>query len=218
MTATSGDEREVPSELEPLVRDYRRGADAVPPAELDAAVLARARAAVARRRRMPGWWVPATLAATVLVAFSLVSRVRDESAPHPAAGERARQSSESAEPAAPRLDRSSAETPVAPAPSAPAAIETAPASEALAQDRAKGDSAPAAGTLAGEASGTPAGAAPAAAMRAQPAAVAPAGPEAWLARIESLESAGRLEEAAAERRELEAAYPGWLAQHATSRD
>jgi len=35
-------------------------------------------------------------------------------------------------------------------------------------------------------------------------------PEAWLARIEALEQAGREDEAARERAALEAAYPGWL--------
>jgi len=37
-------------------------------------------------------------------------------------------------------------------------------------------------------------------------------PEAWLARIEALERAGREDEAARERAALEAAYPGWLEQ------
>jgi hypothetical protein len=56
--------------------------------------------------------------------------------------------------------------------------------------------------------------------RAQASAEADAlpGPEAWLARIEALESAGRLDEAAIERERLEEAYPGWLAQHAPARD
>jgi hypothetical protein len=43
-------------------------------------------------------------------------------------------------------------------------------------------------------------------------------PARWLERIEALEAAGRHEEAAAERQRLEAAHPGWLAQHAAQRD
>jgi hypothetical protein len=46
----------------------------------------------------------------------------------------------------------------------------------------------------------------------------PGTPEDWLARIEALEAAGRHEEAEAERRRLEEAYPGWLAEHAGQRD
>jgi hypothetical protein len=51
----------------------------------------------------------------------------------------------------------------------------------------------------------------AAAARTAERATTPATPEAWLEKIEALETAGRLEEAARERALLEEAYPGWLA-------
>jgi hypothetical protein len=49
-------------------------------------------------------------------------------------------------------------------------------------------------------------------------AVSEEAPEDWLARIEALEAEGRHAEAEAERQRLEAAHPGWLAQHAGERD
>jgi len=49
-------------------------------------------------------------------------------------------------------------------------------------------------------------------------AMAAESPEDWLARIEALDAAGRHEEADAERRRLEEAHPGWLAEHAAQRD
>lgn len=58
------------------------GADEPPP-ELDAEVLAEARRAVAppRRRRPAGWLLPAALAATVLLSFSLLLRMGGLPAP-----------------------------------------------------------------------------------------------------------------------------------------
>jgi hypothetical protein len=62
-------------------------------------------------------------------------------------------------------------------------------------------------------------AAPAAAPRVMaPPAASEEPPEDWLARIEAIEAEGRHAEAEAERQRLEAAHPGWLAQHAGKRD
>ena len=169
---------------DPVVEGTRRLEAGAPPPHVDAAVRAAARRA-ARRRRASAWTLPAALAATVLVAFSLVVQVQRDGVP-------------------------SADDVPAPA--------DEPAAAAVLQEAA-----PATGSLpmadgSAEKSATPAVAAAAAPRASRSAAPLPGTPEDWLVRIEALEAAGRHEEAEAERRRLEEAYPGWLAEHAGQRD
>jgi hypothetical protein len=150
--------------LKQVAEPFRRAADGEPPAAVDAAVRANARAAL-RRRRASAWTLPAALAATVLIAFSLVVQVqRDETAP-------------------PEDAEAAADPPAASVLLQEAAPARAGAPHALAADAA-----------------------------------APDTPERWFERIQALEAAGRHEEAEAERARLEAAHPGWLAEHAAARD
>ena len=197
MTGKAADDRELMRELDALARASGREPDAAPPAEVDAAVLARARAA-AGRRRVPAWWIPATAAATVVIAFSLMLRVQEDAVTVPAVMDAA----------GPREGRAA---PTAPA-SAPASAEVAGTSPQVASEApsAAPPPLPAASSEADVAT-----------LRAAPSAktVAPTpDPQAWLARIEALEAEGRIQEAAAERERLEAAYPGWLERRARGRD
>ena len=175
--------------LQQVAEAYRHTGAGEPAAALDAAVRDRARAA-ARRRRASAWTLPAALAATALIAFSLFVQVqRDAGAP--------------AEDAVTPADEPSAtmilqEAAPAPPPVAPMA---APVAGQAAEKAATRIVAPAATRQSGALHDE--GADP---------------PERWLERIEALEAAGRHEEAAAERQRLEAAHPGWLAQHAVQRD
>ncbi len=179
--------------LEPIAQAYKRLGEGEPPAAVDAAVRARAREA-ARRRRAPAWTLPAALAATVLIAFSLVLNLQqDENATLP----QERPSRD--EPAAAATMQDAA--PAAPPAAAPAVT---PAGAPMADGPAQNSTARAAAT-------------------AEELAVAPLSaseetPEEWLERIEALEAAGRQDEARAELQRLEAAHPGWLAQHASERD
>ena len=213
--------------LDELREHYRRLDGSAPPPDVDEAVLARARAAARRRPRVPGWWVPTALAATVVIAFSLLLRIEQEpvgtalteraEAPLSRQATQGMQAPDSTheavgpDAAAPTVD-ASAEVEEAPAvpPSAPPPEPAAPVSEA---------EAPAASSTAHPATRTTAPAteaAPRARIQAADA-VLPA-PEEWLARIEALEAAGRHDEARSERERLEAAYPGWLAGQARKRD
>jgi len=185
-------------ELDALARARGREPGDAPPTEVDAAVLARARAA-AGRRRVPTWWIPATLAATVLIAFSLMLRVQEDMRVVPAATDVPAPAEGQAVPAAPAT--------------APASAEVAGTSPQVASEApSAAPPAPAAGSSAADV----------ATLRAAPSAKAaappPPDPEAWLAKIEALEADGRPREAATERERLEAAYPGWLEQRARGRD
>ena len=197
MTGRPAEDRELMRELDALSQARGHEPGDAPPAAVDAAVLARARAA-AGRRRVPAWWIPATLAATVVIAFSLMLRVQEDATTVPAAMDAA----------GPREGRS---LPAAPA-SAPASEEVAGTSPELAPQAAPSAPPP----LPAASSG-----ADVATLRAAPgakAAAPPPDPAAWLAKIEALEADGRMQEAAAERARLEAAYPGWLEQRARGRD
>lgn len=178
--------------LQQLVEAFRHtGAGGEPGASLDAAVRDHARAA-ARRRRASAWTLPAALAATALIAFSLfVQLQRDAGVPAEDAATPAD------EPSAARILQEAAPAPSPP----PAAPMAAPAAAEAAQKAATPIVAPAATRQAGALQDAPAEA-----------------PERWLERIEALEAAGREEEAAAERQRLEAAHPGWLAQRNGQRD
>lgn len=56
----------------PLSRAYRETGREEPPAHLDAAILAQAKAAVATHRRKPRWFMPLSLAATVVLSIGVV--------------------------------------------------------------------------------------------------------------------------------------------------
>lgn len=206
MNDRSAADRALARELDSLSRGYRSQPGDTPPADVDAAVVARARER-AGRRRLPTWWVPASLAATVVIAFALMLRVQQEAVMAPAGGEAA----------GPVAEATRAEPPPQVAAQAPrAAPSPAPVTaplEAPAHDTAVTESAPARAAKLAPQAGV-------AGLRAPESAEADAlpEPEAWLSRIEALEAEGRMQEAAAERERLEAAYPGWLEQRARSRD
>lgn len=248
MTDMPGNDPEFHRDLESLARDYRRVATGAPPAAIDTAILEHARQAAARRRRVPAWWVPAALAATVVVAFSLVMRIQQESAAPAAIEEVAAPISRGPDGAPVGAAILPRETELAPRPDVPPTPAESPqaagsARKESAPPRPVEDARPAATAAArspqsaddtggpvrrdhtapaspGASAAAATMRAPAAAMRVQASAEADAlpSPEAWLARIEALESAGRLDEAAIERERLEEAYPGWLAQQALARD
>lgn len=211
-----------------LLRLYERTRSGEPPPSVDAAILARARAAVAPARTPRRWWIPASIAATALIALSVVVEVDRQTGPVTAprfdeARQLEKRDTEAAEaaptpPAAPTADatlpapvpaESAPSKPPVPAPAGEAALPTPspqPTPGAL-RERSQ----PATPDLQS--------------MRAAPAAVS-AGqaeadaaiptPEQWLARIEALEAQGRDTEAARERAALEAAYPGWLERHSST--
>ena len=56
----------------PLSRVYRETGREEPPAHLDAAILAQAKAAVGARRSKPRWFMPLSLAATVVLSVGVV--------------------------------------------------------------------------------------------------------------------------------------------------
>jgi hypothetical protein len=216
------DERDLASKLDRLGRIRTHAASASPPPELDAVILARSRAALDAGRRARRWWIPASVAATALIAFSLVTRVQQEVDGGPAADvatlprPAAVRDSDSPSPAAiaPELEA----PPLQPAPTAeadaPAGKRSVPPRQSMPRETSAQTLEPA------PLADTPAPA-PAATPRQDPAHVAnaaekagriapPITPEAWLKKIEALEAAGRTEEAARERALLEKAYPGWL--------
>lgn len=189
-----------------------------PPPHVDTAVKARAREALRSRRAAPRWWIPASLAATVLLAFTVVLQVDRQTG-------REAVPSDAAAPAELASAESAAESPSGDAHSAsgmPARI--APATPPPAADREPTDAASGPASLA--APPPPPAAAREAPIerRAAPApmsaASAPAGelpsPEDWLRRIEELEAQSLHEAAEAERARLEQAYPGWLEQRERS--
>ena len=237
------DEHELTAELGKLGRIHAGAAGGSPPASVDATILGRSRDAVRASSRSRRWWIPASVAATALIAVSLVTRIQHEAATGLPENSvvTARKPSAEATSAAPGPSLVQDSSPQ-PAPDAPAAIEDAPPlpadreaekrgmppRQAMPRVKSTPEAPPASadpdtgaapvGAALVEASGlprvapAPAVTAPAAAAaRTAERAAAPVTPEAWLERIEALETAGRLEEAARERALLEEAYPGWLA-------
>jgi hypothetical protein len=250
MKDTTDDERDLAAELGRLGRIHARAASPAPPPQLDAAILARSREAVRARQRPRRWWIPASVAATALIAFSLVTRIQQEVQHEPPSADAAIAAAPPA--TATGGDKESAPAVDASRPSVPAAVpadstaETAPvAATRLAAPAAEAPPSPE--TLALQAN-APTGkravpARQAVPRRAQaapatdepPTGTASAGqesslaaptadntgriaprmtPEAWLEKIEALESQGSTEEAARQRALLEEAYPGWLAGRA----
>jgi len=217
-------------EIDALTRVYERTRGETPPPHVDAKVLSHARQAVALPRRPRRWWIPVSVAASALLAVSLVMRIGHEAGPVPADRGSLEPGVTGTGPAtagyAGPAGRRAAELPQpdAAAEAAPTvAADTTRMAEPQQAVEADGpgpvlESSPAAAVpataSAGESRLEATAAAPtqksAAGMRsAEP---VPA-PDAWFERIGRLEAEGRLEEAAAERKALEAAYPGWLAEH-----
>lgn len=225
---------------EPIDREAWRRALArdagEPPRATDERIRAEARRVLAPHTGR--WWLPASLAASLLLAVLIVQWQYEEirspapvtefdMAP-PAAREAAPPAASPAEPAA--ADAAAAPMPApaeerfvppprmeAPAAPAPAAADRA-APVQLAEPEADARRQPA-----GRAAMVPAQENAASAvtglrqigdLRSQEAAAAkPRTPEQWYAEIEALRKAGRNAEADAELARLEEAYPGWLEQH-----
>lgn len=192
-----------------VLRVYSRLAREEPPRAVDAAVLAAGREAVRPARHgVRRWWIPASVAASAVLALSVVLEISREDA-----REETRDLDRPAQTEG--LSRERAEQAPSPAPAADVPVPAAPPPPPAAagqsmESRAAGPSREAAPRAIRQRPGdTPEAlsSVPAVdAMRTAPS------PEAWLARIEALERAGREDEAARERAALEAAYPGWLEQ------
>lgn len=222
-------------EDKPVDRDaWRRlleqGGDA-PPALTDARVRAAARRALAPRSKR--WWLPASLAASMLLAVLLVQWQYGEPAPPavvsesdyaaPAAEETASRQIAPAQPATAPAERRlpSAVAPPATkesrAADAPSADETKQEGETLSEIRTSAARrreeaalaapvTPVTGVTQQDLAGNSAGVV---GKTHESREVLPA-PEDWYASIEDLRAAGRHEEAEREQERLEAAYPGWL--------
>jgi hypothetical protein len=187
-----------------------------PPRATDERIRAEARRALAPHTGR--WWLPASLAASLLLAVVIVQWQYDAiRSPVPVT------ESDVARPSAPAPTSPAA--PQAASPAESAAVEPAPADaagkEAPAELRLHEMEAPR--EPAGRAAAVPAqdAAAPAVTGLGQigelhsreKAAAKPRTPEQWYAEIEALRAAGRHAEADAELARLEEAYPGWLEEH-----
>ena len=201
--------------LEPLRRSYAHAGGGSPPHDVDAAVLAHGRAALQSKTRRRRWWIPASVAATALIAFSLVTRLQHETAPYPVELDVATAQQ-------PQLRRADVDEVTAPTAQAETLVashdEPAPPPEPSEAPPKK--MIPARGSMprmTPEPAQESMAVAPSTAVPAARQAASTPGleaPDDWLARIEALEAAGQLEEAERQRQLLEAAYPGWLADHA----
>jgi hypothetical protein len=182
---------------------WRQAASEQPPAEVDAAILAAARAAVrrdakerlsARPQRRWASWQPLVAAAGVIgLSFLLVQMLPRDQPAHPPASEDAHRSrvEEAAPP--PAAPPPAAVRPTVPPPAPPAASATSDAGSIMSEER--------------EAN---AGVAPRAAVEAaakQSVAARPEPPAAWASRIAALHDAGDLAAAEAELRAFRAAHP-----------
>jgi len=196
-----------------------------PPRATDERIRAEARRALAPRTGR--WWLPASLAASLLLAVLVVQwqyeEIRSpaavtESEVAPAIATQPAPAADAASVRAP-AEQSSVAAPMADMPPAPAASRVIPPvapgpraaeqrteSAELSVPAAKEERAPAAGL---------AQSAPVAAREAL--ADQAVTPEQWYARIEELRAAGRDEEADDELRRLEQAHPGWLERHLRER-
>ena len=203
-------------------RVLQRGADG-PPRATDERIRAEARRALAPHTGR--WWLPASLAASLLLAVLVVQWQYEEIRPPALVTE-----SDVAPAAEDSAAEAGARQPSVPAPMTDLAHPDAPAAAAPPPERAAGKAAPAAtppreaearaesmelAAPALQAESAPVtGIAQSAPVRAREVSAADAEtPEAWYARIERLRAAGRDEEADAELRRLEQAHPGWLERH-----
>jgi len=241
MKDMTDDERELAAELDKLSRIHARAASSSPPPALDEAILARAREALRAAAPPRRWWIPASVAATALIAFSLVTQIQHDAADSlpetnvmttsPPAVMSTEQGAEPV-PAVVSADRAgeqAAPAIVAEPPPGPTAAPPANEPPAVQADAATGkrtmpprQAMPRRASGPAEADDVPAAAA---GVLQESAIAAPATekagqvatsltPEAWLEKIEALETEGRTEEAARERVLLEQTYPGWLADRA----
>lgn len=226
-----------PIAREPWQRLLRERYDA-PPEVTDARIRAAARRALAPRPSR--WWLPASLAASVLLAVMLVQwQYGDDRAPAyvtesdvaapmsaapaatdagaEAADERMMDAAESAGRAREARQAPTADAAVA-SPSVPPPLMELPEYDSPAAAPVERETPTTGITAAAPAQGV----APAAATRTQESgsfgklgnlkesAEAPRDPEEWYEEIEALRAAGRIEDAEAELDRLEAAWPGWL--------
>lgn len=204
-------ENEEPFDRAPW-RKLLEAASAAPPIDIDRRILTQARRAIVPASAR--WWLPASLAASLLLAVLIVEwqladgvapAHLDESdvLPTPAAGISGESTAEAVQEApAARRDATPAPVVILPAPppsmplpEAPMAPVTDEASAAAAapQERAQAESPSAIGRLQMTKPGD-----------------GPRSPEEWYARIEALRAEGHMQEAEEELARLEAAYPGWL--------
>jgi hypothetical protein len=207
----------------PVDRDsWRRLLDSndAPPALTDARIRAAARRALAPRARR--WWLPASLAASLLLAVFVVQWQYGEQAPPavisesdyaaPAADDAASRQIAPAPPAPAReLAESRLPSAVAPPASRESRAADTPSADAATRERREdaAEAAPAtpvAGVTQQEMTGNSASVV--GELRKSREAL-PA-PEDWYASIEDLRAAGRHDEADRELERLEVAYPGWL--------
>ena len=195
-----------------------------PTQDMDRRILAEARRALTQR--VARWWLPASLAASVLLAVLIAQWqladsgaptpvtesdvlsapapiAADESAPAAAMELPAQRQEGSAKPAAnlppPFTDSPSLEsrrTPAAPEVARSTAAATATAAPAPAQGQAEAESAVALGML-----------------KAKESHAESRTPEEWYAAIEALRTSGRIKEADAELARFKSEYPGWLERH-----
>lgn len=63
-----------------LSRRYRTEADAMPPARLDAVIMAAARKAQGDKKTITQWYIPLSLAAVIVIGISVVLNIYDEGA------------------------------------------------------------------------------------------------------------------------------------------
>jgi hypothetical protein len=239
MKDLTDDERELAAELDRLRRIHAGAAGSSPPASVDTRILLRSRQALGHAPRSRRWWIPASVAATALIAISLVSRIQQEATTVLPEGDVITTSQPSAQASNSTVDRAPAGGEEPPAPEAATApVEAAPDASAgqdgskrvmpprQAMPRMASEPTPVAASPQADAVPVPAdshvteqAAAPlpraastgALARKGERSAL-PVSPEAWLEKIEALEAAGRTAEAASERALLEKAYPGWLAR------
>jgi hypothetical protein len=103
MKPMSPDERELEDLRSGLSGHYREGSTEVPPAHLDAAVLAAARREVARSRFRRNWHMPASIAAVLVIGVTLALMTSEIEDPLPPADRSARNAANDARQAAPAL-------------------------------------------------------------------------------------------------------------------
>lgn len=199
-------------------RVLQRGAGE-PPRATDERIRAEARRALAPHTRR--WWLPASLAASLLLAVLVVQWQYEEIrapalvtesdvAPAPEDSAAAAAAEQSPVPA-PLADLAPPAAPAATPPQDRAAGKAAPAATSPRESEARAESLELAAPALKAQSTPVTGIAQAAPVRAREASADGAEtPEAWYARIERLRAAGRDAEADAELRRLEEAHPGWL--------
>jgi hypothetical protein len=221
-------EQDKPVDRDAWRRLLENGSD-MPPALTDARIRAAARRALAPRAKR--WWLPASLAASLLLAVFVVQWQYGEQGP-PAVISESDYAVPAAEDAASRQDASAPPAPAhraAPPAAKQPSVNESRAAKAVSADAAKREaeevseitvtagrrredsalatpSAPVTAASQEDLAGNSAGVV---GQLQKSREVLPA-PEDWYASIEDLRAAGRHEEADRELERLEAAYPGWL--------